>query len=390
MPTRLLCPWNSPGKNTGVGCHALLQGIVRTRGSSPGLLHCGPIHHCLSPQGHAALAQKGPLLVQCPVVSSGDARPWFCPGPGKQHSRCWTLNHVHVWEPGLGSSVRSRAHPPGPGSPTSRGTLCPAEAVWLSSPLCTPAVLHGAREGEAMGSEGFQMVNASQEESAGCLILTGLIPSHGKSRVPWDGASDSSGFEPLTSIKLQLLFSKESPRTQHMRRKRKYHGLFTYFLSNAYNLGSSPEIKCGNNFLFKSGSAATSNTARVSQTSPTHYHHHWFFSGRCLWHGHSHQTKGRESLGEKQQAQRAAPSCYRCREWVPLGSSVDRLLLENLRRCVCPLGGSHGWAILSSAPSQAHVTVSAKSLSQHPESRSFDPSSLGKEEQGKKVLSCWG
>ena len=26
-PTRLLCPWDSPGKNTGVGCHALLQGI---------------------------------------------------------------------------------------------------------------------------------------------------------------------------------------------------------------------------------------------------------------------------------------------------------------------------------------------------------------------------
>ena len=24
-PSRLLCPWNSPGKNTGVGCHFLLQ-----------------------------------------------------------------------------------------------------------------------------------------------------------------------------------------------------------------------------------------------------------------------------------------------------------------------------------------------------------------------------
>ena len=31
---------NSPGKNTGVGCHALLQGIFPTQGSSPGLLHC--------------------------------------------------------------------------------------------------------------------------------------------------------------------------------------------------------------------------------------------------------------------------------------------------------------------------------------------------------------
>ena len=30
-PTRLLCPWNFPGKNTGVGCHALLQGIFPTQ-----------------------------------------------------------------------------------------------------------------------------------------------------------------------------------------------------------------------------------------------------------------------------------------------------------------------------------------------------------------------
>ena len=32
QPTRLLCPWDSPGKNTGVGCHALLQGIFPTQG----------------------------------------------------------------------------------------------------------------------------------------------------------------------------------------------------------------------------------------------------------------------------------------------------------------------------------------------------------------------
>ena len=31
---RLLCPWESPGKNTGVGCHALLQGIFPTQGSN--------------------------------------------------------------------------------------------------------------------------------------------------------------------------------------------------------------------------------------------------------------------------------------------------------------------------------------------------------------------
>ena len=38
--TRLLCPWDSLGKNTGVGCHALFQGIFPTQGSNPHLLHC--------------------------------------------------------------------------------------------------------------------------------------------------------------------------------------------------------------------------------------------------------------------------------------------------------------------------------------------------------------
>ena len=50
-PTRILCPWESPGKNTGVGCHALLQGIFPTQGSNPDLPHCRWILYHLSPQG---------------------------------------------------------------------------------------------------------------------------------------------------------------------------------------------------------------------------------------------------------------------------------------------------------------------------------------------------
>ena len=40
---------DSPGKNTGVGCHALFHGIFPTQGSNPHLqqlLHCGQILHC--------------------------------------------------------------------------------------------------------------------------------------------------------------------------------------------------------------------------------------------------------------------------------------------------------------------------------------------------------
>ena len=42
-PTGLLCPWNSPDKNTGVGCHFLLQGIFLTQGSNLDLRHCRQI-----------------------------------------------------------------------------------------------------------------------------------------------------------------------------------------------------------------------------------------------------------------------------------------------------------------------------------------------------------
>ena len=34
-PTRLLCPWTSPGRNTGVGCHSLLQGDLPDSGIEP-------------------------------------------------------------------------------------------------------------------------------------------------------------------------------------------------------------------------------------------------------------------------------------------------------------------------------------------------------------------
>ena len=45
---RLLCPWDSPGKNTGVDCHCLIQRIFLTQESNLGLLHCRQILYHLS------------------------------------------------------------------------------------------------------------------------------------------------------------------------------------------------------------------------------------------------------------------------------------------------------------------------------------------------------
>ena len=52
----LLCPWESPGTKAGVGCHALLQGIVPTQGSNPHLLrllhHRRALHHRATRKPH--------------------------------------------------------------------------------------------------------------------------------------------------------------------------------------------------------------------------------------------------------------------------------------------------------------------------------------------------
>ena len=52
QPTRLLCPWDSPGKNTGVGCHFLLQ--------------------CMKEKSESDVAQS------CPTLS--DPMDWSLPG----------------------------------------------------------------------------------------------------------------------------------------------------------------------------------------------------------------------------------------------------------------------------------------------------------------------
>ena len=54
----ILCLWDSPGKNTGVGCHSLLQGIFPTQGSNPGLLHYRQVLYHLSHQRKFIKANK--------------------------------------------------------------------------------------------------------------------------------------------------------------------------------------------------------------------------------------------------------------------------------------------------------------------------------------------
>ena len=56
-PTLCDRPWNSPGQNTGVGSHSLLQQIFPTQGSNPGLPHCRHTLYQPSHQGNPRILE---------------------------------------------------------------------------------------------------------------------------------------------------------------------------------------------------------------------------------------------------------------------------------------------------------------------------------------------
>ena len=65
----------SPGKNTGVGCHALLQGIFPTQGLKPGLLQCRWILYQLSHQGILPSTRLGCINLTTGLPSLGEDSP---------------------------------------------------------------------------------------------------------------------------------------------------------------------------------------------------------------------------------------------------------------------------------------------------------------------------
>ena len=100
-PPGLLCPWDSPGNNTRVGCHALVQGIFPTQGLSPcllRLLHWQVGSSPLVPPGKphnmpAAVAAKS--LQSCPTLYDPiDGSPPGSPVPGMLQAR--TLEWVAI------------------------------------------------------------------------------------------------------------------------------------------------------------------------------------------------------------------------------------------------------------------------------------------------------
>ena len=105
--TRLLCLWDSPGKNTGVGSHFLLQGNL----PHPSLLHCRQILYCLSHR-EAFQPQRA---VQVIVYNIGPKRSVIktvktCPLSGRGRNG-WSCSHflhfpLQIHSPASSSQVQ--------------------------------------------------------------------------------------------------------------------------------------------------------------------------------------------------------------------------------------------------------------------------------------------
>ena len=78
QPIRLLSPWDSPDKNTGVGCHVILQGIFLTQG----ILTLGLLHLLYCQAGSFPLVPPGkPIFARYQLPKS---RVWYLCGCEKE------------------------------------------------------------------------------------------------------------------------------------------------------------------------------------------------------------------------------------------------------------------------------------------------------------------
>ena len=107
QPTRLLCPWDPPGKNTGVGCHSLLQGIFQTQGLNP--LHL--LRFLCWQVGTLWLVLSGmPLFLEVTLANVQTTAQSTASGAGPESEHwChpltagwpWTGNSSNLYLPGL-------------------------------------------------------------------------------------------------------------------------------------------------------------------------------------------------------------------------------------------------------------------------------------------------
>ena len=77
QPTRLLCPWGFSRKNTGVGCHTLLQGIFQSQGSNPRLVSPALTGEFFTtePSGNITGSSRAPSFLGSPLSPTESCGP---------------------------------------------------------------------------------------------------------------------------------------------------------------------------------------------------------------------------------------------------------------------------------------------------------------------------
>ena len=131
QPSRLPSPWNAPGKNGGVGCHFLLQGIFPTQGSNPPLSCLLPwqvdslsLHHLGNLRISDSAANLGSRHCDLLLILSG-LQPVLRLGGGEEREKRTAKGWV--WGP----------RPAGPGTQAGTGLL--ARRLLGAHPTLGPA-----------------------------------------------------------------------------------------------------------------------------------------------------------------------------------------------------------------------------------------------------------
>ena len=100
---RLFLLWDSPGKNPGVGCHSLLQGIFPTQGSNPRLVHCRWIIYFWS-------IRKAQLRLHEVIKEHPQSSMFDVPIARENLTREGAHGKMWQWQQGGGDAPTSRKH----------------------------------------------------------------------------------------------------------------------------------------------------------------------------------------------------------------------------------------------------------------------------------------
>ena len=165
-PTRLLRLWNFPGKNTGAGCHFLLQGIFLTQGSNRHPLHWQVdsllLHHLGSPSWLLSLPiQLWNSLVNCisvPIFLSFFA--YLSPGPNHNSSVQFSRS---VMSDSLRPHESQHARPPCPSPTPGVHSDSRPSSQWYHPAISSSVVPSPPAPNPSQHQSLFQWVNSSHE-----------------------------------------------------------------------------------------------------------------------------------------------------------------------------------------------------------------------------------